>query len=46
MQEKTVLGIFAMHMNAIMAPEGRKNDLKTCFQKYVDKNFSDFRCRA
>jgi hypothetical protein len=29
-----------------MAPEGRKNDLKTCFQKYVDKNFSDFRCRA
>jgi hypothetical protein len=46
MQEKIFLGIYAMHTNAVMAPEGRKHDLKTYFQKYVDENFSDLRCRA
>jgi hypothetical protein len=46
MQEKIFLGIYAMHMNAVMAPECRKHDLKTCYQKYVDENISDLRCRA
>ena len=46
MQQKIFLAMYAMHMNAVMAPEGRKHDRKTGFQKYVDENFSDLRCRA
>jgi hypothetical protein len=46
MKEKIFLGIYAMHMNTVMAPKGTKHDLKTCFQKYVDENISDLRCRA
>ena len=39
MQEKIFLGIYAMHMNAVMAHEGRNHDLKHVFKNMLMKTF-------